>query len=81
MPASDHRQHLIMMSEALEMYLQLKGHNRNKRFEGYAYRALEYLFDVAGDKALSLYSRSDANALRDILKMDAASCAKRGCHP
>jgi len=69
----------MLMSEALDLYLKLKGRGRDKRFEAYARRAVKYLFEVSSNKPLSDYSRSDANSLRDMLinKGLVASSVKR----
>ena len=61
----------MTFSQAAELYLHLKGKERDKRFKAYAKRAVGYLLAVAEDKKLSSYDRDDANALRDSL-------AKRG---
>ena len=61
----------LTFTQATELYLHLKGKERNKRFKAYAKRAVGYLLAVAGDKKLASYVREDANALRDSL-------AKRG---
>ncbi len=55
------------MSEALDFYVNIKGKGRDKRFFAYAKRAIGYLFDAVSDKPISSYTRSDANALRDLL--------------
>jgi len=57
----------IKMSEALDFYVNIKGKGRDKRFFAYAKRAIGYLFDAVSDKPISSYTRSDANALRDLL--------------
>ena len=57
----------MKMSEALDLYLSIKGKGRDKRFFAYAKRAIGYLFDTVSDKPISSYTRSDANALRDML--------------
>ena len=57
----------MKMSEALDLYLSIKGKGRDKRFFAYAKRAIGYLFDAVSDKPIASYTRSDANALRDML--------------
>ena len=39
----------MSFSQAAELYLQLKGKERDKRFKAYAKRAVGYLLTVAGD--------------------------------
>ena len=56
------------LSEALDLYLSLKGVGRPVSFEAAARRACGYVFEVAGDKALLDYRRTDALSLRDWLK-------------
>ena len=56
------------LSTALEVYLSLKGAGRPKTFETGARRAVGYLLEVAEDKPLDAYVRSDANALREYLR-------------
>ena len=56
-----------LMSEALELYISMKGRDRDKRFKAYAKRSVGYLFKAVKDKPLTEYTRSDANLLRDML--------------
>ena len=56
------------LSKALEVYLSLKGAGRPKTFETGARRAVGYLLEVAEDKPIDAYVRSDANALREHLR-------------
>ena len=56
------------LSTALEVYLSLKGAGRPKTFEAGARRAVGYLLEVADDKPLDAYVRTDANALREYLR-------------
>jgi integrase len=56
------------LSKALEVYLSLKGAGRPKAFETGARRAVGYLLEVADDKPIDAYVRSDANALREYLR-------------
>ena len=55
------------LSEALEMYVSLKGKGRPKTFRKAAERACKYVIDLAGDKPISAYTRHDGLALRDWL--------------
>ncbi|NBR40009.1 MAG: hypothetical protein EBT93_11435 [Alphaproteobacteria bacterium] len=50
----------MKMSEALDLYLSIKGKGRDKRFFAYAKRAIRYLFVAVSDKPISSYTRSDA---------------------
>ena len=56
------------LSTALEVYLSLKGAGRPKTFEAGARRAVGYLLEVADDKPIDTYTRTDANALREYLR-------------
>jgi integrase len=53
--------------QALQLYLDLKGKNRPKSFEAAATRTCNYVIDIAGNKPLGNYSRSDALRFRDWL--------------
>jgi len=55
------------MSEAVELYLRLRGGGRPKTFAADIQRAAGYLIQVAEDRPLSAYSRKDALQLRDWL--------------
>ena len=55
------------MTEALRLYLDLKGKGRPKTFEASTRRACGYVFEIAGDKSLSGYALTDALKLRDHL--------------
>ena len=55
------------MSDAVELYLRLRGKGRPKTFEADIRRAADYLIQVVRDRPLSAYSRQDALALRDWL--------------
>lgn len=55
------------LSEALEMYVSLKGKGRTKTFRKAADRACKYVIDLVGDKPISSYTRHDGLALRDWL--------------
>ena len=55
------------LSEALEMYVSLKGKGRPETFKNAAHRACKYVIDLVGDKPISSYTRNDGLALRDWL--------------
>ena len=56
-----------LLSEALNLYVSLKGKGRSKTFQISAQRACGYVIQVAGDKRLGDYERQDALKLRDWL--------------
>ena len=56
-----------LMSEATDIYLRLKGHNRPKTFATSTQRACVYLFATCEDKYLGEYSKKDATSFRDTL--------------
>ena len=55
------------LKQALAIYLELKGRGRPKSFEAAATRTYGYVVQVAGNKSLDQYSRSDALQFRDWL--------------
>jgi len=55
------------MSEAVKLYIRLKGNNRPKTFAASAERACRYLIKAQGNKRLIHYTKSDATAFRDTL--------------
>jgi len=57
----------VSLSEAVEVYLKLKGTDRPVTFRRAAQRSCGYVIDVAGDKDLRAYTKKDANAFRDKL--------------
>lgn len=57
----------ICLSEAVGLYLRLKGPDKALTFRRAAERSCGYMIDVAGDKNLEEYSKADANQLRDYL--------------
>jgi len=59
--------HRISLSEAVAVYLRLKGTNRPATFHRAAERSCGYVIDACGDKDISRYTRADANAFRDAL--------------
>ena len=56
------------LTTGLEVYLRLKGIGRPDTFEAGARRSIGYLLEVSEDKAVDIYERKDANALREYLK-------------
>jgi len=57
----------VSLSEAVAIYLRLKGANRPATFHRAAERACGYVIDVCGDKDLLAYSKADATRFRDAL--------------
>jgi integrase len=57
----------ITLSEALELYLRLKGVNKGKVFQRGAERNIQSVVDVLSDRPLDEYLSSDAAAYRDYL--------------
>ncbi len=57
----------VTLSEAVAIYLKLKGQNRPVTFHRAAERSCGYVIDVCGDKDLTHYTKSDGNAFRDAL--------------
>jgi len=57
----------MKLSEALEVYLKLKGINKDKTFYMGAKRNIKYVVDLLGDRPLDNYSSSDAARFRDYL--------------
>ncbi|SHJ77814.1 Site-specific recombinase XerD [Shimia gijangensis] len=57
----------VPLSEAVRIYLQLKGKGRPLSFRQAAERACGYVIDACGDKHLDAYTKADANAFRDAL--------------
>jgi integrase len=57
----------ITLSEALELYLRLKGVNKGKVFRRGAERNIQSVVDVLSNRPLDEYSSSDAAAYRDYL--------------
>jgi len=54
-------------SQALDLYLRLKGVNKDKTFRRGAERNIQSVIDVLGDRPLDDYSSSDAAMYRDYL--------------
>lgn len=57
----------IPLSEAVRIYLRLKGEGKTVTFHRAAERACGYVIDACGDKDLQSYSRKDAIKFRDAL--------------
>lgn len=57
----------VLLSEAVGIYLQLKGKSRPVTFHRAAERACGYVIDACGDKHLDVYTKADANGFRDAL--------------
>ncbi len=57
----------VLLSEAVRIYLQLKGKGRPVTFHRAAERSCGYVIDVCGDKRLDAYTKADADAFRDAL--------------
>lgn len=57
----------MTLSEAVEVYLKLKGNDRPATFRRAAERSCGYVIDVAGDKDLRAYTKNEANQFRDML--------------
>ena len=57
----------MKLSEALEVYLKLKGFNKDKTFYMGAKRNIKYVIDLLGDRPLDNYSSSEAASFRDYL--------------
>lgn len=57
----------VKLSEAVSIYIRLKGKDRPVTFHRAAERACGYVVDACGDKDLTAYSRADANSFRDAL--------------
>ena len=55
------------LSEALELYLRLKGVGKDRVFHRGAERNIQSVIDVLGDRPLDEYASSDAAAYRDYL--------------
>jgi len=57
----------LTLSEAVAVYLKLKGNGRPVTFHRAAERSCGYVMDVAGNKDLRDYTKGDANRFRDTL--------------
>ena len=56
-----------LISDALDLYLKLKGEGKDKTFIRTANRNIEYIVKVLGNKPIRSYSSSDASKFRDWL--------------
>lgn len=57
----------VKLSEAVTIYLRLKGQNRPATFQRAAERSCGYVIDVCGDKEPLTYTKSDATSFRDAM--------------
>ena len=57
----------VTLSEALEVYLRLKGTSKDKTFYMGAKRNIKYVIELLGDRPVDNYSSSDAASFRDYL--------------
>lgn len=57
----------VTLSEAVAIYIRLKGKGRPVTFRRAAERSCGYVIDACGDKNLTEYTRADANSFRDAL--------------
>jgi integrase len=64
---------LIRLSEALEIYLKVKGRDKGKLFFSHTKRAIGYLISYLGNRSLDQYSGADAAELRDKLQVKGLS--------
>ena len=55
------------LTEAMEIYIRLKGHQRPKTFLASSERACRYLIEARGNKHLLDYTKKDATSFRDAL--------------
>ncbi|WP_373235733.1 hypothetical protein [Cohaesibacter celericrescens] len=61
-PTPDLSSSSVLLSEAVGIYLKLKGKGRPVAFHQAAERACGYVIDACGDKSLEAYTKADANA-------------------
>ncbi|KIC18504.1 DUF6538 domain-containing protein [Leisingera sp. ANG-DT] len=57
----------VKLSEAVGIYLRLKGQGRPDTFHRAAERSCGYVIDACGDQQLDAYTKADANKFRDAL--------------
>lgn len=57
----------VLLSEAVSIYLNMKGQGRPVTFHRAAERSCGYVIDACGDRYLEAYTKADANAFRDAL--------------
>jgi hypothetical protein len=66
-PEGDATDATVTLSEAVSIYIRLKGKDRPITFHRAAERSCGYVIDTCGDKDLAAYTRADANSFRDAL--------------
>ena len=66
-PANTNVQETVKLSEAVGIYLRLKGQGKSKTFHRGAERSCGYVIDVCGDRDITAYTKKDANRFRDAL--------------
>ncbi|WP_343755254.1 DUF6538 domain-containing protein, partial [Rhodovulum strictum] len=57
----------VKLSEAVGIYLRVKGRNRGGAFQRTTERSCGYVIDICGDKDLLAYTKGDATRFRDVL--------------
>tara|TARA_B110000503_G_scaffold135152_1_gene215233 strand:- start:529 stop:1671 length:1143 start_codon:yes stop_codon:yes gene_type:complete len=57
----------ITLNEALDLYLRLKGYNKQKQFEVTAKRHIQYVVKCLRNRPIDLYSTADGSTFRDWL--------------
>jgi integrase len=57
----------VKFTEAVQLYLEIKGKNRGVTFEKSVQRATRYIISSIGDKYLRSYTRANSNSFRDYL--------------
>lgn len=57
----------VKLTEAVAIYLRLKGRDRPVTFKRAAERSCGYVIDICGDKDLLSYTKADATHFRDVL--------------
>ena len=69
----------VKLSEAVGVYLRLKGQGRPVTFQRAAERSCGYVIDVCGDRDITAYTKADANAFRDdLIKRKLAGSSIKG---
>lgn len=66
-PGGDVATATVTLSEAVSIYIRLKGKDRPITFHRAAERSCGSVIDACGDKDLLAYTRADANSFRDAL--------------
>ena len=61
------KDHNPTLTQALDLYLKLKGQGRDRVFFRTARRNIRYVTDLLGNRSLSLYTSKDAGKFRDWL--------------